>query len=260
MKAFGIWRSAPPFLFLVTGLLLAATCQAQAIEAPAFVMGIDDSGSPPDSYSDNLFRRIYTEAFRRLQVPLAFARYPTARLAVMLEQGSLDGESSRAQDYATAHPKLIRVPEPVYSVVFSLYTANPQLQLRQLSELREGSLRVEYRVGVLFCENTLVQWVDANRLTAISSAQLALRKLLLGRTDAYCEIDIVILNQQHTTEFQDATTLRKLLDIGEPVPLYTYLSPKNADLAQRLAATLKQMKLEGLIARYEQAVLRELGR
>jgi hypothetical protein len=50
-------------------------------------------------------------------------------------------------------------------------------------------------------------------------------------------------------DFKDSTRVRKVLVLGTE-PLYPYLAHKNAELAPRLAATIKAMKAEGLIECY----------
>jgi hypothetical protein len=82
--------------------------------------------------------------------------------------------------------------------------------------------------------------------------------LLAGRSDAYCDIDIYVREALNSDELKGATAVRKLFDIAS-VPTYPYLYRKHADLAPRLAAVLKQMKAEGLLAEYRKQVERESG-
>lgn len=55
------------------------------------------------------------------------------------------------------------------------------------------------------------------------------------------------------------TPPQKLFEIVEPLQLYPYLQRRHAALAPRLAATLRQMKAEGLFERYRVEVLRQLA-
>jgi hypothetical protein len=48
--------------------------------------------------------------------------------------------------------------------------------------------------------------------------------------------------------------------LDESAPMFPYLHRKNAELAPRLAAVLRQMKAEGVIARYRSDVEREFQR
>lgn len=53
--------------------------------------------------------RIYSEAFRRLAIPLKPGCYQLARRAAMLDEGAIDGDSERVHGYGAAHPSLVRV-------------------------------------------------------------------------------------------------------------------------------------------------------
>lgn len=50
-------------------------------------------------------RRVYTEAFRRLGVPITFAAYSLTRRAALAEEGTIDGELARVRAYGDAHPR-----------------------------------------------------------------------------------------------------------------------------------------------------------
>jgi hypothetical protein len=73
--------------------------------------------------------------------------------------------------------------------------------------------------------------------------------LLTGRVDYFCEIDAALQSALRSPEFK-GVTVRPLLTIGDRVVLYPYLSRKQAQLAPRLAAVLKEMKAEGLLERF----------
>lgn len=245
-------------LALWLALVLPVAGWAQTPKPALFVMGVDESGTPEDSYTGRLVPRIYNELFRRLQVPLEFVRYPAARLSMQIEHGAVDGEIARAAGYADSHPDLVRVQESVLDAVFALYVDGNRVNLRQLNELSITGWRVAYRTGVLYCENTLRRLVTPDRLTTVSTPQQGLQLLQRNRVDLYCDVDLAVVNHLYGPEFRDSRSLRKLLDASDPAPLYPYFLAKHADLAVRAATVLKQMKREGLLQRYDQEVLREI--
>lgn len=250
-------RSTLRMLLLIWGLLFAHQAQAQAPDARPFILAYDESGGGEGSFTVKLFRQIYAEAFRRMGVPLEIVHYPTARLPLMLDRGMIDGEMARALLYGQLNPKLIRVSESVLVGAFVLYTAKPELRLSELKDLLTSTLRAEYRLGVLTCEGAMKATVSGERLSTIATTRQGLEKLLRDRTDVYCDIDLAVLNVLYGPPLQGAGALHTLLQIGDPAPLYPYLHPNHADMAPRLAATLKQMKLEGLLEQYRKEVLRE---
>lgn len=258
-----LWRAVA--CWLGAGCLGAVLCGISpawsgAPEAPAvFTMGVGENAGDDSTHTGRWLHRIYDEAFRRLGIALQYKAYPTARLTLMLERGEIDGELSRAQSYATGHPSLIRVDEPLFTIVFALYTAQDELRLNRLEDLSVGNARVETRIGVEFCESALKTVVSPERLSRIPTTRQGLEKLQLRRTDYFCDIDMVTLNLLYSPTFKDSSAIHKVLDISKPSPLFPYLSGKHADLAPRLAATLKKMRAEGLIERYRLDTLRELG-
>jgi len=100
--------------------------------AAPFVMGTDHDET---TFGGQWIRRVYAEAFRRLDLPLQWEVYPTKRLTVMLERGAVDGEAQRVAAYAQAHPTLVRVDESLTDGQFALFVAQPTPALQRLKDL-----------------------------------------------------------------------------------------------------------------------------
>lgn len=227
---------------------------ASAPPAP-FVISAD---AEPNSYVHRWLSLIYGEAFRRLGIPVQIASFPLARGTALANQGSVDGQAGRIRAYGDTHPDMVRVEEPVMDFTFSLYTANPALRVRRAEDLADTALQVEYRRGILFCQNTMTKFVAADRLSDITHTEQGLKKLVAGRTDIYCDIEVYVRESLNTPEFKDVTGLRKLLDLAS-VQTYPYVNRKHASLAPRLAAVLKQMRAEGLLGAYPKQAEGEMG-
>lgn len=247
-------------LAMIAGLglpLAAFVGAARAASVAPVVMATDREETV---FTGKWFRRIYAEAFRRMDVPLQITVMPSARISAELDLGHLDGEMLRAHGYAAAHPELVRVEEPVVEVNLVLYSANPTLRINRLEDIASGPpLNGEFRRGVGVCENMLKQWLPAANVSSITTTEQGLRKLVAGRTDLYCEFDLGVADAINSRELADLGSFRKVLALGAPTPLYAYLHKKNAALAPRLAATLKKMKAEGLIDRYRSELEKEAG-
>jgi len=245
-------------LLVAAGLLSIPMLHREASSAPAepFVMGTDQ---PETTFYGRWLRRAYTEAFRRLGMPVQFIMAPTQRLSSLMDQGGIDGEVVRARAYATAHPDAIRVDETILVTVFGLYAADPALHLQRLEDLPGTALRAAYRRGVVFCEKALRPLLPPNRLVDVTETAQGLSMLSAGRVDVFCEIDSSVSQALNEEAPKGVPTVRKLLDL-ESAPNYPYLHSKHAELAPRLAATLKQMKAEGLIERYQVEARREVER
>jgi len=249
-----VWRWVCRLALLASLCWPAAPAWSQS--ATPFIMAADGE---PTTYGSRWVSLIYTEAFKRLGIPFQLTHFSLARRAALVEDGRIDGETSRVYSYGDSHPNLIRVEESLIDLGFSLYTANPAVQLARIEDLRSSDHMVEYRRGILICEKALTGIVAAERISDVLTQQQGLKKLIAGRTDLYCDIDVYVLQELQSPEFQGVTTVRKVISIGKAVPTYPFINKKHADLAPRLAAVLKQMKAEGLIDAYRQQVERDIG-
>jgi hypothetical protein len=254
------WRRAARWMATACLLLPTAPVFSQAPPAAtprAFIMTADGE---PTTYGSRWVTKIYGEAFKRLGIPFRLENYTLARRAVMVEEGTADGETSRIYSYGDNKPYLVRVEESLIDFGFSFYTANPKVRVERFEDLRATNYLVEFRRGILLCENTVRQYVPAERISDVTTQEQGLKKLLAGRTDLYCDIDVYVLQELQSPELKDsAKKVRRVIGIGKSVPTYPFLNKRHADLAPRLAAVLKQMKAEGLIEAYRLQVERDLG-
>lgn len=252
------WRWIFRLALLLSCGLPATPVHSQASTAPGkpFIWVADGE---PTSYAVRWASMIYREAFRRLGIPLQFEHYTLARRTALVEEGVADGEVSRVYGYGNNRPNLVRVEESLIDLTFSLYTANPSLRLERLEDLRASNYLVEYRRGIMICETTLKPAVPAERVSDVSTQEQGLKKLVAGRTDLYCDLDLYVRQELQSPKFKGVNTVRKVIGVGNAVPTYPYLNKKHAELAPRLAAVLKQMKAEGLIEAYRLQVERDLG-
>jgi len=233
--------------------VLAPAMAAEKADKP-FVLGTSQG---VETLAGKLQRRLYAEAFRRLDMPLQLVVMPLQRLTVAAEQGQIDGEVARVASYGEARPELVRVDEPVYEIVWALYASNPAVKPARLADLAATPWRATYLRGVGVCENALKPLLPAPRLVDVTSDAQGFDMMRLGRSDLHCTGDMGALALQVTPEFRDVEIGRRVLDIGT-YPLHPYLHRSRADLAPRLAAVLRQMRSEGLLERYRAESLREL--
>jgi hypothetical protein len=238
------------FLWLALALaVLPAQGQTPAATGKPFIIAADVEG-----FAYQYAKLLYTEAFKRMGIPVSVEIYALARRSAMIAEGAIDGEGSRVIAYAEAHPELIRVEESVLDVTFSIFSANPTLRAKNIESLPATAM-VEYRRGLLMCENALKKAIPPERLSNVVTSDQGIKKLLAGRSDAYCDIDDYFNEAVQAPELQDAGKVRKLFEFAA-LPTYPYLARKHAELAPRLAATLKKMKGEGLLDRYHVEAMR----
>jgi polar amino acid transport system substrate-binding protein len=244
-----------PLAALVSAAIaFGGPCATSLAAEPTFVIGTEQT----NTYFALVFRKVFTEAFRRLAIPVEIVDYPLPRLAWMLEQGQIDAEASRGASYGQAHPRLVRVDESLMDARWVLYTARPELKISGLDDLVRLHLEGSWRRGVLVCEQTLKPLLQADRVTDVSEADQGLNLLVAGRTDFYCDVDVNMDEKLRLPRYRGARQVRELWVLGNS-PLYTYLHPRHAALAPRLAEVLRQMKAEGLVDRYRQEARREVS-
>lgn len=228
------------------GMLLALS-PAQGQTTPArskpFIIATDTEG-----FSHRYSALVFTEAFRRLGISVAIEIYPLARRAALVAEGYIDGEAGRVYAYADSHPELVRVDESIIDLSFSVFTANPALRAKRVEDLPAAAM-IEYRRGIMMCEKAFKDIAPRERLSTVVTIDQGVRKLLAGRTDAYCDIDTFLNEVLNSGEIQDAGKVRKLFQFAS-LPTYPYLYKKHASLAPRLAAVMMKMKEEGLFDRY----------
>jgi hypothetical protein len=208
-------------------------------------------------------RLIYTEAFKRLGVPLEVAVAPLKRLEIMLEQGEIDGEMMRGPAYAEKHPNLIVVDLPLMPMIYSIYALKPVAGLSSLDDLRVGKFSGAYRRGVLFCENMLAPlMVSPSQLNALTSVKQGMEMLAVGHADFFCDLNLGLLNYEFEIQSNPSSKPLKplkLFDISKPVSNSAYLHQRHAALALKLDAVLKQMKKEGLVEKYRLETIARLS-
>ena len=249
-------RNCGQYLLIVGLLTLFAVlpCAARSEPPRPFVMVTDQ---PETTYEGKWQRLAYSEAFKRLGVPLEVELMPTQRVTAMVDSGAVDGQFMRVSAYADTHPEQLRVDESIYEVGFALWVSNPALTLSRLQDLAATSWIGIYRRGVELCQHSLSPVVPAERLSSVATEHDGLRMLLTGRVDYFCEIDAALQSALYSPEFKGVTSVRPLLTVGDRILLYPYLYKKHAELAPRLAAVLKGMKAEGLLERFRREALEQ---
>lgn len=250
------WMRRVGFALALLLPALPALSQTAGEAARPFIMTIDGE---PTTYGSLWTTLIYKEIFKRLGMPLQLEHYTLARRAALVEEGSADGETSRVYAYGNNRPHLVRVEESLIDLSFALYAANPAVRLERLEDLRATPYLVEYRRGILLCENTLKQAVPAERISDVPTTPQGLKKLLADRTDLFCDLEAYVRQELESLEFRGTAQVRKVIGVGNAVPTYPYLHKKHAALALRMATVIKQMKAEGLIEAYRLQVERSLG-
>lgn len=236
-------------------LLLPGTTPWAQTPAP-LVLG---TPRPDGNYAGAYLRRIYTELFNRIGTPIEIRTLPTARLALELANGSIDGDLSRPLVFGDTQPNLVRVEEPVLEIVYALWAVNPNIKLSKLDQLRQLPYTATFTRGVVQCEEPLKSVLPEQRVVDVTTTAGALNMLHHGRNELYCGVDIAVLSDAGSPEFADKPPLLKVMNIAKPDQLYMYLQRKHAALLPLINATLRKMKADGTVERLRRESLRDFN-
>ncbi len=231
----------------MAALLCSATAPAQQELAPTpFVMATHQAGT---NFQGQWVRRIYTEAFRRLGIPVEVQTIPLQRLTEMLDRGEIDGDVGRVHAHGVAHPEIVRVEESMYDVVLGLFTLDPAVELLRIEDLAAKPWSATYVRGVAICERLLKPQLRPENLTTIATDEQGMEMLAMKRVDFYCTANHTIADVASRERYRKQPMPRLALSLGT-IPLYPYLHRRHAALALRLAPVLREMRAEGLIERF----------
>jgi polar amino acid transport system substrate-binding protein len=252
----GTWGGAGRWLraMLAGSVLLSSACAVHAQAQPMLVLG---TSRPDNTYVGRLLRRTYQELFSRVGVPLEIRTTPSARLSMELASDRLDGDVARPLAFAESQPSLVRVDEPILSIGFALWAVHPKYTLQRLDQLAGSGWSVNFTRGVVECERLLQTLLPASRVVDVTTTLNALNLLHHGRNDLHCGIDLAVLSDAGSPEMAGLPPPLKVLNIGDPLPLYFYLQRKHAALVPQLDVTLKKMKAEGLLEQYRREAMQE---
>lgn len=249
-------------LYGAAGAALVALCllfpspNLQAQTATALVLG---TPRPDGNFAGAYLRRIYAELFGRLGIAIEIRTLPTARLALELTNGSIDGDLSRPLGFTESQPSLVRADEPVLEIVYALWAVNPNIKMNKLEQLRQSSYTATFTRGVLQCEEALKSVLPEQRVVDVTTTASALNMLHHGRNELYCGVDIAVLSDAGSPEFAGKAPLLKVMNIGKPDLLYMVLQRKHAALVPQINTTLHKMKTDGTLERLRKEALREFN-
>ncbi|MYM67276.1 hypothetical protein GTP45_10585 [Pseudoduganella sp. FT55W] len=240
----------------VTGITLAALTGGLAGAEEARRMVMASIVSNADGFAARWLALIYQDAFQQLGIELEIRAFPAARAAAESAADNVDGELARSFEYEDTHPNLIRVPEPTFFANTIAYASRADIKLEPGYEsLRDTAYRVEHRLGYPIISRKLAAVVSPANLGEVRNAETGLRKLVLGRSDLYVDVEDTVEPLLLRPEFRD-TGLRRVavLDRGA---IHAYLSRRHALLVPRLAVIIKKMRESGQIERYRQQALHQ---
>lgn len=180
---------------------------------------------------------VLVEAFKRIGFKLEVAVFPTERSLKMATTGLVDGEFMRTRAIEKEYPGLIRVPEPVVDIEFSVFSNIP-------IDLTNGWLSLAGKsVGLVIGMKMIEKNVPKEaKVTGVKSMQQLFSMLNKGK------IDYAVIPRGIGQDYLRDSGLSHILISDQALsfmPTFTYLHIKHASLAPKLAEAIRQMKQSG---------------
>ena len=241
------WLRYVSRVFLWSLLLLSLFSHADSTsERTRFIMAY--TADPAQSLTMAWYHKLISEAFDRLGITLEYAVYPPLRASTMLATGKIDVEGLRAAGYEDDNPDAVIVRESILTTKYGMATVNPEIQLARLSDLKNQTYRVEYLRGVEPLGDMLEDAVTEGYLSAISSPEQGLQKLLGGRSDVFIDFPGRISALIESLDLSLAGI--QVNEFEDDIVVYPVLHRRHVDLAQPLQQVLSEMKAQGLFEQY----------
>lgn len=236
----------------VTGIMKFRSAIALTLALLAFVaaparaqtLTVSTNNTPLDRQA---LQDIGKEALRRLNLNLELVTLPSARSLAAADAGEVDGEGLRVADLSAQFPNLVQVPEPFVRISFVAFSRDATIGLdggwNALKPYRvahiNGWKMFEAHAGV------------ARAVHKVDRPEQLFQMLQAGHVDLalYTRADGVALARR--LGLADLAPLSPAL---RDVDLYLYLHRRHQALVPRLAATLRQMKVDGTYNRLVSAI------
>ncbi len=229
-------RCLSPALLL---LLLFLSIEVQA----AAPLAINTTGEPPLSNADRTgFHDLLTiEAFSRLGIEITIPRLPAERALINADRGIDDGNLPRIAGLDAIYPNLIMVPESIMDYEFVAFSRHVEFSTTGWETLKPYNVAII--IGWKILEKNVV---GVQSLTKVKNQNQMFSLLKLDRAD------VVIYEKWQGLQTAKAMGITDIHVLQPPLAqrkMFMYLHKKHADLVPKVAAALKQMKVDGTYQR-----------
>lgn len=203
--------------------------------AVAQTLTISTNNTPLDRRA---LAEISTQALRRLNRDVEFVTLPSARSLASADAGEVDGEGLRVAGLTAQYPNLVQVPEPFVRIAFVAFSRDATLSL-------DGGWKALERYRVAHIHGWKMFEANAGIARAVHKVdrpEQLFQMLEAGHVDLalYTLADGVALARR-----MGLNALAPLTPALQEVDLYLYLNRRHEALVPRLAAVIRQMKVDG---------------
>jgi len=215
---------------------------------------------PYDNPRTQWLIKVYRDVCAMSGLGFEYLDVPPKRATAMVQAGQADGELGRTFGYLALYPSLVRLREPNNVVHFCVYGAGPAAGFEGMDHLRSLRRRCETRRGIPELEALLAAKLAPEQLSQINDVGQGLRKLQLGRTDLYFDVQEAVedylMFRECNRGLPYTPVIRQLAQVQSTTG-HCYLNSAHAGHALQMAEALAELKRNGTVMRYLQESLAE---
>ena len=219
-------------------LFLLSPVSGQAVEQITFT-----GGQPLNQYQPSIIVPVLSEAFKRNGIIFKAVHNPSLRSLLHSSSGNLDGELHRIYEFHKVsggqYPDLIRIESEMLTIWLAIFSTK-QMKFDTWDDLKGHT--VAYSRGRKNLEKILPLYLSAKKIVPANNDTHAFKMLSEGL------VDVVVsenrLGENLLAGQQQFSNIRKVTKIY-PTRIFSYMHKKHRQLAEKIAATLEQMKQDG---------------
>jgi len=229
-------------IFLILVFCTVHTVLAKEVKLVSFT-----GGAPLDSYNPSITVPLLAEAFKRNGIKFYAEYQPSLRSLKLSNSGVFDGELHRVHNFhivsKAKYPNLLRIESLLLSVWLAAFSTRP-LKISSWKDLQ--GLKVAYYRGRKNITNNLDQVLMPNNIVRVQDDQHAFMLLATNRVDV-----VITTSIQGRKITENTAVFAKIIEIGklEQSKIFAYMHHKHKLLAEKIAATIEQMKADGAFKR-----------
>jgi ABC-type amino acid transport substrate-binding protein len=227
----------PPWLInIMLSCLILVSAPAGFVAAPAGLTFVSGFGRETLLY--RRFQIIYSDAFKRLNIPFTLISLPKDEALVGLNQGLFDGDSSRVLELEKhkGFPNLVRVDVIMNRSHNVAFTENGRLKVHSWEDIKSQNLTIGFPRGQIYATGKVKEFqLPAGRVLKGENCEQLLQWLDSGRIDLYVDNIGNCWEARRLQRFKDIRVAAVLsVDLN-----YPYLHTKHKNLIPKLTAALK---------------------
>jgi len=212
------------------------------------IIVLNTTGKPPlnNEQMQGFMDLVAVEAFKRIGITLKTVSLPAERALLNANKHKTDGEMSRIADLQHKYPNLVQVPEKIMDwefVAIGKSGLNSKLGWRSLVDKR-----------VAFINGWKILEENITPVTKVKDSDSLFRLLQNQR------VDFVVYERWAGAKYIKDLSLHyvslKLPALAKP-EMFIYLNKKHAQLVNKLAVALRNMKTDGTYSQIEEQTLKQ---